>query len=87
MLADRGMVISAGKMSGLWSGQPQSIKLADLDVLCVVLDATPNELLLPEPETVPSEAGDRDDGQAAQQVGQPSVRPKRRGQRSLPPAP
>ena len=27
MLADHGLVISAGKMSGLWSGDPASIKL------------------------------------------------------------
>lgn len=37
LLADRGMVISSGKMSGLWSGQPASIKFADLEVL----DASP----------------------------------------------
>jgi len=34
MLAGRGLVISAGKMSGLWSGDPASIKLSDLDVIC-----------------------------------------------------
>jgi len=38
MLAERGLVISAGKMSGLWSGQPASVKLDDLDVICAVLD-------------------------------------------------
>jgi len=27
LLAERGMVISAGKMSGLWSGQPNTVKL------------------------------------------------------------
>ena len=59
MLADRGMVISAGKMSGLWSGQPQSIKLSDLDVLCAVLNASPGELLLPEPDAVPKAAPHR----------------------------
>ena len=37
MLAERGLVISAGKMSGLWSGDPASIKLSDLDVICAVL--------------------------------------------------
>lgn len=31
MLAERGLVISAGKMSGLWSGNPNAIKLHDLD--------------------------------------------------------
>jgi DNA-binding Xre family transcriptional regulator len=47
MLADRGLVISAGKMSGLWSGQPASIKLDDLDVLCAVPGCGVEELLLP----------------------------------------
>ena len=37
MLAERGMVISAGKMSGLWSGNPNVVKLQDLDVICAVL--------------------------------------------------
>ena len=36
MLAEAGLVISAGKMSGLWSGSPASIKLDDLDVICAV---------------------------------------------------
>src|SRR3982751_5181498 len=31
MLAERGLKISAGKMSGLWSGQPVSVKLSDLN--------------------------------------------------------
>ncbi|ETZ27289.1 cro/C1-type HTH DNA-binding domain protein [Mycobacterium intracellulare MIN_061107_1834] len=52
MLADRGLVISAGKMSGLWSGNPNAIKLNDLDVICAVLDCAIDELLIPEPETV-----------------------------------
>ena len=49
MLADRGMVISAGKMSGLWSGRPNAVKLADLDVICAVLGCEPGKLLIPEP--------------------------------------
>ena len=83
-LADHGLVISAGKMSGLWSGQPASIKLADLDVLCVVLQATPNELLLPEADKVPREQTPERPVVAA---GEPAVRPRPRGQRSLPPTP
>ena len=49
MLAERGLVISAGKMSGLWSGNPNAIKLHDLDVFCAVLGCGINELLIPEP--------------------------------------
>jgi DNA-binding Xre family transcriptional regulator len=42
MLADRGLVISAGKMSGLWSGNPNVVKLQDLDVICAVLAESRN---------------------------------------------
>ena len=49
LLAERGMVISAGKMSGLWSGQPNTVKLDELDVICAVLGCDVGELLLPEP--------------------------------------
>ena len=52
MFADRGLVISAGKMSGLWSGDPASIKLSDLDVICAVLGCEVGELLISEPEKV-----------------------------------
>ena len=52
MLAERGLVISAGKMSGLWSGNPNVVKLQDLDVICAVLGCGVGELLIPEPGTV-----------------------------------
>ena len=63
MLADRNLVISAGKMSGLWSGDPASIKLSDLDVICAVLGCGVEELLIPEPDKVSS--GKEQEGQAA----------------------
>ena len=53
LLAERGMVISAGKMSGLWSGQPNTVKLDELDVICAVLGCDVGELLLPDPVAVP----------------------------------
>ncbi|MEV0169395.1 helix-turn-helix domain-containing protein [Nonomuraea fuscirosea] len=37
MLAEHGLKISSGKMSGLWAGEPASIKLDDLNVICTVL--------------------------------------------------
>ena len=49
MLADAGLVISAGKMSNLWSGQPVTIRLDDLDVICEVLGCEPGDLLVREP--------------------------------------
>ena len=90
MLAGAGLVISAGKMSGLWSGSPASIKLSDLDVICAVLGCGVEELLIAEPGTVTRPASDQD-GQHDQQAAVPSrdgpaVTPRRRDGRSLPPA-
>jgi len=88
MLAGRDLVISAGKMSGLWSGDPASIKLSDLDVICAVLGCGVGELLIPEPGKVSSGTRERE-GQAAAasaSAGPPKVTPRRRDGRSLPPA-
>jgi DNA-binding Xre family transcriptional regulator len=84
LLAERGMVISAGKMSGLWSGQPNTVRLDELDVICAVLGCGVEELLLPEPGTVPQPrpAG----GEQAPAVAEARpVTPRPRGGRSLPP--
>jgi DNA-binding Xre family transcriptional regulator len=89
MLAERGVVISAGKMSGLWSGQPNTVKLDELDVICVVLGCVVlgcgvEELPLPEPKRVP-EPMPASDSQATA-VGRPrGVAPRPRTGRSLPP--
>jgi DNA-binding Xre family transcriptional regulator len=48
MLADAGLIISAGKMSNLWSGQPVTIRLDDLDIICDVLECEPGDLLIRE---------------------------------------
>ncbi|MBI0300203.1 helix-turn-helix transcriptional regulator [Streptomyces sp. PRKS01-29] len=90
MLAEHGLVISAGKMSGLWSGQPVSLKLADLDVVCVVLGCEIGELLVPEPERVQRVAAEREGvRRAAVPGGEPgtvrAIAPRRGGGRSLPP--
>ncbi len=52
LLADAGLEISAGKMSALWAGQPTSVRLDDLDVICAVLQCSPAELLLCESDKV-----------------------------------
>ncbi|MFD9537018.1 helix-turn-helix domain-containing protein [Streptomyces sp. NPDC060010] len=85
-LAEHGLVISAGKMSGLWSGQPVSLKLEDLDTICVVLCCEIGDLLIPEPEKV-SRPGQAEAERAAVGSGTaaPAVIPKRRDGRSLPP--
>jgi DNA-binding Xre family transcriptional regulator len=82
-LAEHGLVISAGKMSGLWSGNPASMKLSDLDVICVALGCEIGELLIPEPETVRKPGAEELPKAAA--TGGPVVTPKRPDGRSLPP--
>ena len=88
MLAGAGLTISAGKMSGLWSGRPASIKLDDLDVICAVMSCGVEELLIPEPVQTARPAGGQDDEQPAASAPHagPAVTPRRRDGRSLPPA-
>lgn len=87
MLAEAGLVISAGKMSGLWSGNPASIKLDDLDIICAVLGCGVEELLITEPATITRPASDQHGQQAtAHPPARLPVTPRRRDGRSLPPA-
>lgn len=58
MLADAGLVVSAGKMSHLWSGQPVTIRLDDLNVICAVLHCARNDLLVPDLTAVRRPAAD-----------------------------
>jgi DNA-binding Xre family transcriptional regulator len=91
-LADAGLVISAGKMSGLWSGNPASVKLDDLEVICAVLGCGVEELLIPEPGNLAAPVGGAEHHRAAAASSSalpsptPTVTPKRRDGRSLPPA-
>jgi putative transcriptional regulator len=85
LLADQGLVISAGKMSGLWTGRPTSIRLDDLDVICAVLDCQPGDLLKPEPEAVAARKP-TPDKQAATAGKGSTVTPKRGRNRTMPPA-
>jgi hypothetical protein len=85
MLAEHGLNISAGKMSGLWSGNPAS-QLDDLDVICAVLGCDVGELLTPGSTEVTRPAGNIQVPQAAASASAgPAVVPKRREGRSLPP--
>jgi DNA-binding Xre family transcriptional regulator len=78
LLTAAGMEISAGKMSHLWSGQPVSIRLDDLETICAVLDCDPAELLVRDPAQPPAAKP------AASAAS--SIRPKPgRGHRSQPP--
>jgi putative transcriptional regulator len=89
LLAEQGLEISAGKMSALWTGTPTTIRLEDLDVFCAVLDCTPAELLICEPDKV----ADRRPSTAAtasshgdERRGGPTVTPRLGRNRSVPPA-
>jgi hypothetical protein len=46
MLAERGHFQQAEQE---WPGHPDAVKLADLDVICVMLGCEAGELLIPEP--------------------------------------
>ena len=92
-LAEAGLEISAGKMSGLWTGTPTTIRLDDLDVLCAVLECSPTELLVCEPDKVAARrlsrvadaeaGGDSGGGQAP---GPATITPRLGRNRTLPPA-
>ena len=86
MLAEAGLKISAGKMSGLWSGRPASIKLSDLDVICAVVGCGVEELLIPEPGKIGQAGEQPGEPAAASPQARPAVTPRRRDGRSLPPA-
>jgi DNA-binding Xre family transcriptional regulator len=87
LLAEHGLVISAGKMSHLWSGEPASLKLDDLDIICVALGCQVGELLIPEPDKVTRPAASSGHGGASASAALPvRVVPRRRDGRSLPPA-
>jgi putative transcriptional regulator len=52
LLATAGLEISSGKMSALWIRTPTTIRLDDLEVICSVLDCSPTDLLICEPDVV-----------------------------------
>jgi DNA-binding Xre family transcriptional regulator len=84
LLAERGLVISAGKMSGLWSGHPVSLKLDDLDVICAVLGCEIGDLLIPETDKVPAPEQNPSTSETAV-ASITGVVPRRRDGRTLPP--
>lgn len=80
LLAEAGLEVSGGKMSYLWSGQPISVRLDDLEVICRVLDCQPDELLMRDRATSQPQQP------AAKAAVSSSIRPApRRGRRALPP--
>jgi putative transcriptional regulator len=84
-LADAGLEISVGKMSALWTGTPISIRLDDLDVICAVLNCSPTDLLIREPDKVAALRPARV-AQAAHQQSRSAITPRLGRNRSEPPA-
>jgi DNA-binding Xre family transcriptional regulator len=86
MLAERGVVFSVGKMSGLWSGNPASFKGTDLDALCAVLGCRLADIMAAEPEAFSVPERDAARPAAIGDTDLPAtVTPRRRDGRSLPP--
>ena len=96
MLADAGLVISAGKMSSWWAQTPPTMRLEELDVLCAVLECTPSDLMTPEPDKVAArrprtsatangEGASHGGGDGAGHSGSPVVTPRFGKPRSTPP--
>lgn len=81
-LAEAGLEISAGKMSALWIGTPTTIRLDDLDVICSVLECSPADLLIREPEAVAA----RKPAKVAEAGPLPVITPRPGRHRSVPPA-
>jgi DNA-binding Xre family transcriptional regulator len=72
---------TTGKMSALWIGDPVTIRLDDLDVICAVLECTPPDLLICEPGKVAARRPAR-----AQNGPATPVTPVLGRHRSVPPA-
>ncbi|RKT86380.1 DNA-binding transcriptional regulator, XRE family [Saccharopolyspora antimicrobica] len=53
LLTERGYELSDATTSRLWSHQPHSVKLSELDGFCTVLGCGVNELLSRKPATIP----------------------------------
>lgn len=92
MLAASGLELSAGKMSSWWAGQPPTLRLEEFDVLCAVLECTPNDLMTPEPEKVAARVrqaktanGDSGSDHSDGTDGNPVVSPRFDKPRSTPP--
>lgn len=90
LLAEAGLEVSAGKMSALWTSTPTTIRLEDLDVICAVLDCTPTDLLIRQPERVAvrHQQASRAVGDGGDSSAPPTsaVTPRLGRNRSMPPA-
>lgn len=84
MLAQAGLVVSAGKMSHLWAGQPVTIRLDDLEIICMVLSCTPNDLLVVEQHAAAPPAANEATKPAAVAGGEDLIQRRHTGRMSPP---
>jgi DNA-binding Xre family transcriptional regulator len=84
LLAEAGLELSAGKMSGLWAGNPTTIRLDDLDVICSVLACEPSALLIREPDKVAARRPHREEASNGQGPA-PVITPRFGAGKSTPP--
>ena len=84
-LAAWGLEISAGKMSSWWAGTPPTIRLDELDVICSVLECSPSDLMVPEPEKVAARRPQKAETINGQNDTPPRVAPRFGKPRSEPP--
>ena len=80
-LAEAGLEVSAGKMSRWWTTTPVSMRLDDLEVICAVLECTPMDLLICEPDKVAARKP-----AVAETSGRLGIVPRLGRHRSAPPA-
>jgi hypothetical protein len=71
-------------MSNLWSGQPVTIRLDDLEVICEVLGCEPGDLLVREPGKARRDQPAGDDARAAAAGGGPVIRRRHAGRPARP---
>jgi hypothetical protein len=71
-------------MSALWTTNPTTIRLDDLDVFCTVLDCAPADLLLAEPDKVAARRPGAEAAAGGAQVT--AITPRLGRNRSVPPA-
>ncbi len=84
-LAEAGLEISAGKMSALWTSTPVTIRLEDLDLICSVLECTPTDLLVCEPDKVAERRPTPAKKAAGDATASPPVTPRLGRNRTPPP--
>ncbi|SHN22851.1 helix-turn-helix domain-containing protein [Actinacidiphila paucisporea] len=83
LLAEAGVEISAGKMSQLWTGTPNVVRLDELDVICAILDCDPSALLIREPDKVAAKRPTEQQAATAHSIA--PVAPRFGPNRSAPP--